>query len=481
MSAHQRQSRFEQSDDLVVMKFGGTSVEDAPAIRRLIGIVESRMNARPVVVVSALARVTDQLVEAGGAAASGHLGAALATVRNIYVRHEALADELVGPGAYSQLDLEMRALFQKLEALLLELNATRQLDPRLQDELLSFGECISSHLVQAALSDAEIKAQHVDARQCIVTDENHGQASPLWQETNQRTHDAVVPVLEAGMVPVLGGFIASTGAGIASTLGRGGSDFSAAILGAALGASRVEIWTDVDGIMTTDPKLCPDARVIRKMSFDEAAELAHFGAKVLHPATLVPAMRENIPVYVLNSRHPEGAGTEIVAHARPAATVSAITAKRKVAAVELELSQPIDSSLLTAVFSAFSKHSCPVDLMASSLGRISLLVSSTGALPAIAEDLKDIAKLRWENHKALICLVGENLRRQPEVASRVFAAVSDIDVRVFCQSASDRTISFLVDESKVEESVRRLHELFFPRAELARDWGGISSAFCHAG
>jgi len=481
MSAHQRQSRFEQSDDLVVMKFGGTSVEDAPAIRRLIGIVESRMNARPVVVVSALARVTDQLVEAGGAAASGHLGSALATVRNIYVRHEALADELVGPETYSQVDHEIRVLFQKLEALLLELSATRQLTPQLQDELLSFGECLSSHLVQAALCEAGIKAQHVDARACIVTDENHGQASPLWQETNQRTHDAVVPVLEAGMVPVLGGFIASTGAGIASTLGRGGSDFSAAILGAALGASRVEIWTDVDGIMTTDPKLCPDARVIRKMSFDEAAELAHFGAKVLHPATLVPAMRENIPVYVLNSRHPEGAGTEIVAHARPAATVSAITAKRKVAAVELELSQPIDSSLLTAVFSAFSKHSCSVDLMASSLGRISLLVSSTGALPAIAEDLKDIAKLRWENHKALICLVGENLRRQPEVASLVFGAVSDIDIRVMCQSASDRTISFLVDESRAEESVRRLHELFFPRAERARDWGGISSAFCHAG
>ena len=480
MSTVQRQSRFEQNDDVVVMKFGGTSVEDAPAIRRLIQIVKSRMNVRPVVVVSALAKVTDQLVEAGNSAADGHLGAALASVRNIYVRHEALADELVGPGAYPQLDRDMRGLFQKLEALLLEINASRRIDPQLQDELLGFGECLSSHLVQASLCEAGIKARHVDARQCIVTDENHGQASPLWHETSQRTQDVVAPVLEDA-VPVLGGFIAATAVGVASTLGRGGSDFSAAILGAALGASRVEIWTDVDGVMTTDPKLCPDAQVIRKMSFEEAAELAHFGAKVLHPATLAPAIRENIPVYVLNSRRPEGEGTEIVSRAKSSHAVSAITAKRKVVAVEIESAKRLDSEILGAVFSAFSKHSCSVDLMATSLGRISLLVGSAASLPEIAAELKDVACVRWENHKALVCLVGESIRRQPDVASRMFAAVADLDVKVVCQSASDRSISFLVEESKMEESVQRLHSLFFPSREPSRDWGGISTAFCHAG
>ena len=337
MSGQQRASRFEQGDDVVVMKFGGTSVEDAAAIRRLIGIVQSRRGSQPVVVVSALAKVTDQLLEAGNAAANGHLGAALATVRDIYVRHEKIADSLVEGSAYSALDRELRGEFRALESLLHDLEASRQLDLRSQDQLLGFGECFSSRLVKEALCEAGINAAHVDARTCIVTDARHGQASPLWDVTNQRLQDTLSPLLESGQIPVLGGFIAATQDGVPTTLGRGGSDFSAAIVGAALCASRVEIWTDVDGVMTTDPKLCPDARVIRKMSFDEAAELAHFGAKVLHPATLAPAMRENIPVYVLNSRRPEGEGTEISARARTGNAVSAITAKRNVAAVEIEL------------------------------------------------------------------------------------------------------------------------------------------------
>ena len=481
MSGQPRQSRFERDNDVVVMKFGGTSVEDAAAIRRLIGIVLSRQNAQAVVVVSALARVTDQLLEAGNAAANGHLGAALAMVRNIYVRHEDLAGSLVGGSAYSNLDRELRGEFRALESLLHDLEASRQLDLKSQDSLLGFGECFSGRLVQEALCEAGINATHVDARACIITDARHGQASPLWDATNQRIQETLGPLLESGQVPVLGGFIASTGEGVPTTLGRGGSDFSAAIVGAALSAARLEIWTDVDGIMTTDPKLCPEARVIRKLSFDEAAELAHFGAKVLHPATLIPAIRENIPILVLNSRKPESAGTEIAVRARTGNVVSAITAKRNVTAVEIELAQAADSELLSTVFAAFGQHYCSVDIMGTSPSRISLLVGSTAALPHIAAGLQGIAEVRWENHKALVCLVGEHLRRRPDVASRVFAAVSDMDVRVSCQGASDRTISFLVEESKVEESVQRLHGIFFPPEEAVRDWGGISSAFCQAG
>lgn len=480
MNAKQRQSRFEQGDEVVVMKFGGTSVEDAAAIRRLIGIVQSRSGLDRVLVVSALARVTDQLLEAGHAAAAGHLGAALATVRNIYVRHEQLAEALVAGSAHNTLDQQLRGCFRELEAQLHDLASSRCFDLKAQDRLLGFGECFSSRLITEALGQVGLNAVHVDARSCIVTDARHGQASPMWHETNQRIQDSLFPLLQSGCIPVLGGFIASSAEGAPTTLGRGGSDFTAAILGAALGASRVEIWTDVDGVMTTDPKLCADARVIRKMSFDEAAELAHFGAKVLHPATLVPAMRENIPVRVLNSRHPEGHGTEIVADTISGRKVSAITAKRNVAAVEIAPQHGIDSELLGRVFSAFDQHSCLVDVMGTSLGRISLLVGSTAALPAIATNLREVADVRWENHKALVCLVGENIRRQPEVAGRVFSAISDMDVRVICQGASDRTISFLVDDSKVQESVQRLHGLFFPKKEAAHDWGGISTAFCQA-
>jgi len=481
MSEAGQLSRFDRTDDLVLMKFGGTSVEDAAAIFRLIGIVQSWRNAQAVVVVSALAKVTDQLLEAGRAAASGHLGSALATVRNIYVRHEQLAESLLDGSTHSALDGELRGDFQMLESLLHQIAAARSLDAKLQDQLLGFGECFSSKLVTESLVAAGLSASHVDARSCITTDARHGQANPDWEVTNQHVQQIVEPLLSTGQIPVLGGFIAATADGVPTTLGRGGSDFTAAIVGAALRAARVEIWTDVDGIMTTDPKLCSDARVIRRMSFDEASELAHFGAKVLHPATLAPAIRENIPVYVLNSRRPQGEGTKITADASHGNKVRAISAKRNVASVEIAPRGKIDSELLGAIFSAFDQHSCSVDVLATSPGRISLLVASTVALAGIAADLQGIADVSWENHQTLISLVGENIRRQPEVASRVFAAVSDMDVRVLCQGASDRTISFLVEESKAEESVRRLHAAFFPKAEPARDWGGISTAFCQAG
>jgi len=481
MTEVQRHSRFERDDDVVVMKFGGTSVEDSAAVRRLIGIVESRQGVQPVIVVSALAKVTDQLMEAGNAAAKGHLGLALAIVRDVYVRHEQLADSLVSNAANGSLDRELRGQFQDLESVLHNLERSRQFDLRAQDRLLGFGECFSSKLVSEALREAGLKAAHVDARTCIVTDERYGQASPIWDVTSLRIQDVLGPLVEAGHVPVLGGFIASSSNGVPTTLGRGGSDFTAAIIGAALGAKRIEIWTDVDGVMTTDPKLCSEARVIRKMSFDEAAELAHFGAKVLHPATLAPAMRENIPVHVLNSRHPEGEGTEIVKRSSSGNRISAITAKRKVVAVEIDSKQEIDSVLLGKVFAAFDQHSCAVDVMAASMGRLSLLVGSTAALPEIAEQLRSLADVRWEDHRSLVCLIGENIRRDPDVASRAFAAVSDMDVRVMCQGASDRTISFLVDDAKAVESVQRLHQMFFPKAEVVRDWGGISSAFCQAG
>ncbi len=480
MSGQQRQSRFEQSDEVVLMKFGGTSVEDAAAIRRMIGIVRSRLAAHPVVVVSALAKVTDQLLEAGSAAAKGRLGAALASVRDIYVRHEQLADSLVGGSAYSVLDRELRGDFRALESLLHGLEYSRQLDPRAQDELLGFGECFSSRLVKEALCQAGVDAAHVDARACIVTDARYGQANPEWDVTNQRLQDTLSPLLESNQVPVMGGFIASTADGTSTTLGRGGSDFTAAIVGAALCASRVEIWTDVDGVMTTDPKLCADARVIHKLSFDEAAELAHFGAKVLHPATLAPAMRENIPVHVLNSRRPEGEGTEISARAGSADAVLAITAKDALSVVEVESTQAAGSDLLRKVYAAFDGYSFSVDVIAASLGRVSLLVSSSAPISAIAADLRGVANLRWENRKALVCLVGAHLQRLPDAVSELLAAVSDLNVRVISQGP-DRMISFLVAEENVQQSVQRLHALLFAKSAPAPDWGGVSAAFCQVG
>ena len=263
MNAPKRQSRFERDDEVVVMKFGGTSVEDAAAIRRLIGIVRRTLDSQPVVVVSALARVTDQLLEAGNAAASGHLGAALAAVRNIYVRHEALADELADRSVHTAPDCELRSEIRALESLLRGVEVSRWLGARTQDRLLGFGECLSSRIVQSALAAAGINAAHVDARTCIITDDQHGHANPLWESTQHQIQDTIVPLLEAGAIPVLGGFIGSAPEGVPSTLGKGGSDFSAAIVASALDASRIEIWTDVDGIMTRNVQRILPGRVKR--------------------------------------------------------------------------------------------------------------------------------------------------------------------------------------------------------------------------
>jgi aspartate kinase len=467
--------------DLVVMKFGGTSVEDTVAIRRLVQIVHSRTGFRLVVVVSALAKVTDQLLSAAQAAAEGKLDYSTALVTHIRLRHQEIAGELLDSEDYAALHREFDAEFRLLNSALCEVAVARELTPCAQDAVSRFGERFSSKLVAAVLCEHRVDAVHYDAATAIVTDSRHSCATPLWERSYENLSQALQPLLQSARVPVLGGFIASTADGVPSTLGRGGSDLTASLVGAALGAQRVEIWTDVDGIMTTDPNVCPDARRIPQMSFDHAAELAHAGAKVLHHATLLPAMRANIPVHVLNSRNPECAGTEILGRVEVAGSVRALTAKRGVASVAIESRDAVSADLLNHVCAAFDRHSCPIDLVSASAGRLSLLVGSTAALPMVASELRGIANVTWENHKALVSLVGDNLRRQPNVASRAFDAVADLDPSVLCQGTSDRTLTFLVDEDKAAESVRRLHAVFFSERKPPVPSSFNMSALCQAG
>jgi len=445
----------------VVMKFGGTSVEDAAAIRRLCQIVNGRLRYHPVVVVSALAKVTDQLFAAGKTAAGGNLRTAHGVLREIQDRHFRIARELLSSDGSDILVKDLAQDFHAAFTVLASISAAREFSLRAQDHLLGMGEHFSSKIVRASLVKNGLDAVWVDAKECIVTDAAHTRATPLWKETNQRLESLLGPLLGAGRIPVLGGFAGSTRDGVPTTLGRGGSDFSAAIVGAGLHAAKIEIRTDVDGVMTTDPNLCSEARCVGRMSFDEAAELAYFGAKVLHPSTLLPARRQNISVWVLNSRNPEGAGTEISAHSHDDGRVKALSVKRGVAVVDVEPVRWLAPELLREVCEAFERYHHTLDLLSASHGSLSLLVTSTTSLPAIADELKGLANVRWENHKALVCLVGEKIRRRPEIASKVFRAIADIDVRLICQGASERNISFLVDESQAEESIKRLHKVFF--------------------
>ncbi len=457
----------------VVMKFGGTSMEDAAAIRRMAAIVADRAAERPVVVVSAMAKVTDQLAELAQAALKGDQETAGGLLAGLRERHLATLAQLAGDGETAA---AIEHLLGELGDLVRGIAAVGELTGRTQDAVMSFGERLSPLLARVALRQAGVRAQPVDARQVIVTDEQFTHARPLYAESQRQVEERLMPLLADGATPLLGGFLAGTRQGVGTTLGRGGSDFSAAILGALLGAQRIEIWTDVDGMLTADPRVCPGARRIKAISFQEAAELAYFGAKVLHPATLLPAMHSGVPVWVLNSRAwlpgpPDGArtGTRIATRApRTQAPFKCISCKRRIVVVDVVSTRMLQAhGFLKAIWDVFAEQRCPVDMVSTSEVSVSLTIADTRALPEIADALGKFADVRCEGRKAILCLVGENLRDTPGLAGQVFAALGELNVRMISQGASEINIGMVVDDDDVPEAMRRLHERFFSDLDAA--------------
>ncbi|HEX2328667.1 MAG TPA: lysine-sensitive aspartokinase 3 [Candidatus Angelobacter sp.] len=452
---------------MIVMKFGGTSVQDAEAIDRVAAIVRERLAEKPVVVVSALAKITDQLLAMATAAGAGEREKALELCASARERHNQTALNLLGQERFQNISPELEADFNSLEELLRGVVAVGELTLRTTDIIGGFGERVSSKMAAAAFTHRGIQATHVDSRQCIVTDATHGKAVPQFGETNARLAEIVAPLLERGRVPVMGGFIGATREGSSTTLGRGGSDFSAAIVGAGLDATRIEIWTDVDGMMTTDPNLCRGARRIKTISFEEAAELAYFGAKVLHPATLLPAIQKNIPVLILNSRNPKCEGTRITATAPKSKNFfKAIAAKKRITVVDVVATRMLMAhGFLKSIFEVFANHRCPVDMVSTSEVSVSVTVDSNESIPAIAADLAKLADVKYEGRKAIVCLVGENIRNTPGIAARVFSAIPDVNIQMISQGASEINISFVIDEPDVPQVVSRLHEVFFSQVD----------------
>jgi aspartate kinase len=451
---------------LVVMKFGGTSVEDPAAISRTAAIVAGRvaLGKRPVVVVSALAKVTDQLLRAASAAAVGDRAGALAISSRLRARHRDTAAALVKDSANAaELQNLIDQKFDSLDEILRGLAAILELTPRISDLVVSYGERISSRIVAAAFCEQGIDAVHVDAREIIVTDSQFQKAVPQDDLIEKRAQEKLRPLIDQAKVPVMGGFIASNQDGITTTLGRGGSDFTGALIGGALAADAIEIWTDVDGIMTCDPRVCPDALRVKVISFEEAAELAYFGAKVLHPATILPAVKKNIPVLVLNSRNPSSEGTRIISLAPHCKSpFKSIAVKKKLSIIDVVASRMLMThGYLKAIFDIFDKHQCPVDMVSTSEVSVSLTVDSNDKLPAIAADLSRLADVKYEGKKALVCMVGEDIRGQNGIAAQVFAAVRHINVRMISQGASEINMSFMIDEDDADEAVRSLHAAFF--------------------
>jgi aspartate kinase len=447
------------------MKFGGTSVEDAKAMGRTAAIVRGRRERglSAVVVVSAMAKVTDQLLAAASAAGRGDRPGALAIAARLRNRHIETAANLISGEKLCTLQAALDREFDALDDLLRGIAAVGELTPRTNDLVVSFGERLSSRMVAEAFDERGLNGIQVDARTCIITDAHYGKAAPIESAIEQKLHALVLPLIEAGKTPVMGGFIGSTEEGITTTLGRGGSDYTAALVGGGLHAGAIEIWTDVNGIMTTDPRICPDALRVKTISFEEAAELAYFGAKVLHPATILPAVQKSIPVWVLNSRNAENEGTKITAMApKCSSPFKSIAAKKKLTIIDVVASRMLMShGYLKAVFDVFDKYECAIDMVSTSEVSISLTVDSNQRLPEICADLAKIADVKMEGHKALVCLVGEDIRGHNGIAGQVFSAVSHVNVRMISQGASEINMSFMIDEEDVEEAVRSLHSVFF--------------------
>ncbi len=457
---------------LVVMKFGGTSVEDAAAIGRTSAIVAGRVASgkNPVVVVSAMAKVTDHLLRAAAAAAQGDRTGALAISSRLRARHRDTSAELVKDKAAAAALVQLiDEKFDALDEVLRGLSAIRELTPRISDQIVSYGERLSSRIVAAAFCERGVAAAHIDAREIIVTDSEFQKAAALDDVIEKRATERIKPLVAQGNVPVMGGFIASNEEGLTTTLGRGGSDYTGALVGGALDAETIEIWTDVDGIMTADPRVCPDALRVRVISFEEAAELAYFGAKVLHPATILPAVRKNIPVLVLNSRNAACEGTRIISVAPHCQSpFKSIAVKRKLTIIDIVASRMLMThGYLSKMFAVFDKHKCPVDMVSTSEVSISLTVDSNSSLPEIAADLSKMADVKYEGKKALVCMVGEDIRGQNGIAAQVFNAIRHINVRMISQGASEINMSFMIDEDDADEAVRSLHAAFFKEPDPA--------------
>ncbi len=445
------------------MKFGGSSIESAEALERVAGIVAGRASRQPVVVVSAMGKTTDRLLGAGISAAAGKLNDALEELGSLKAFHHREAHALIEPEAHERLDRHFAQHFEELEDLLRGLALSGSISPRSSDLLSSFGERLSSFVVTLVLNAQGLPAEHVDARRVIITDDRFSEASPLFEETNRRIGGVIAPLIAAGRLPVMGGFIASTADGATSTLGRGGSDFTASIVGAALGASEVEIWTDVDGVMTADPSVVACARRIKLMSFAEAAELAYFGARVLHPSTMVPAIEGSVAVRVLNSRKPEVEGTLIVAENPDGhSIVKSVAYKENITVVEVRSTRMLMAhGFLAKIFEIFERHETPVDMVTTSEVSVSLTIDNPSRLPEIVQELGQFAEVGQTSGQVIMCVVGDHIRYTPGIAGKIFKAVDGINIRMISQGASRLNLSFVVDESDLRAAVTALHETLF--------------------
>jgi aspartate kinase len=448
---------------VIVVKFGGTSVGDADAIRRTAEIVRGRLDQGPIVVVSALAGTTNALIAIAEQAARGQLIGAVRNVQALRERHLEQAEHLLGDTPEcAEACGEMSVLFDELASLSEALSVLGDLTPRSLDTIAAAGERLSSLLVAEAYKKLGIPAEHVDAREVMITDDQYTRAEPQPDAIAEAGRRLLLPLVRERKVPVLGGYIGSAqSTGVTTTLGRGGSDYSASLIGAALHADAIEIWTDVDGMLTADPRVVNGARLIERIGFEEASELASFGAKVLHPNTIAPAVLLGIPVIVLNSTRPDGAGT-LIAFDAPRRPVTAIAGKANIALIKVRTPRMLmTEGFMRTLFGVFEARRTPVDVVATSEVSVSLTVDENAPLETLVGDLRDLGDVSIERGRGIVAIVGAGLSDGGDAMARALQTIGDVHVHMLSLSATGINLTVVVDGAQVHPMMQRLHASFF--------------------
>ncbi|MGI9037006.1 MAG: lysine-sensitive aspartokinase 3 [Pyrinomonadaceae bacterium] len=449
--------------DSTVMKFGGTSVGDVAAFERVCRIVSEQLEKNPVVVTSAMTQVTDALLNAFEAARNNEPEQGFESLLPHFARHTEVAEYFLVGAAKKLFDGELEKSKAEL-AEILERVSRRSLPMQLlKDVVVAYGEMLSSRLLTEVLKAKKINARHADARRLIVTDDEHGAANPIWNETEKIVQIELDSIIGRGEIPVIGGFIAASRSGETTTLGRGGSDYSAALIAAALRAQELQIWTDVTGVKTCDPRIAPEAFTIPVLSYEEAAELAYFGAKVLHPKTIQPAVDFSIPVRVCNSWKPAETGTMILTESEISPNkIKSIAHKTGITILRISSARMLGSyGFMSALFQIFERYRTVIDVISTSEVSVSLTLDNTNSLEQIVGELERLGEVEIEPYQAVVCGGGSGLRGSAGIASKIFSTLEDINISLISHGASSVNLTFVIKQETVVEVINRLHKAFF--------------------
>ncbi|MCL2295016.1 MAG: lysine-sensitive aspartokinase 3 [Spirochaetes bacterium] len=444
---------------MIVLKFGGTSVKDSYWIDRTIDITNNQIERAPVLVSSAISKVTDKLISIGKSAEENNKNAIFETIETLKKMHFDVAKDFLTGKNLETATEALNGFFQELESFSKGLFMLKECSPKSLDMLVSFGERLSTLLIYHRTIERKIDSELIDARKFIITDDNFKAASPNYDLTNPKIKEYIKP--KKGKIIITQGFIASTPEGVTTTLGRGGSDFSATIIGSALDAEEVQIWTDVDGILTTDPRVVPQAKKLETISYSEAAELAFFGAKVVHPYTIYPAVVKHIPVIVKNTKNPDCTGTSIIKQPVEKGIIG-IAGKKNLTSINISSYRMLNAyGFLSRIFTVFNKYKTPVDLISTSEVSVSMTIEDTANIDLIEKELEEIGKVTIESNNGTICLVGKNIWKDSSLISKIFETIYPTSVKMISLGASDVNLSMVLNDDEIDDAIIKLHKVFF--------------------